>query len=403
MTLLTSIWNAPRFSRRKIRQQVRRPRKILFLQCTNAGNYPPIINAAKIFASNGWRVTILSSPSIETLDLGVGKHAGLIHLITRVRPTSQVQPLEYLNYILASIRLALRLRPNVIYASDPLGALPALSASKVSGAQIVYHEHDSPAPGSLRPFIAHMRARVARVSRVIIFPNEARSRIAKEELCFSDEELHIVWNLPRLGELPIVKSKPESPLIVYYHGHITPDRLPESVVGALHRFQGRIRLVIVGYEAPSAPGYIERIVSIGKLHNGPDLVRYAGQFARENLLDQATCAHVGLALMPFFSTNVNMCHITGASNKAFDYMAAGLALLVSDLPEWHEIFVKPGFAIACACHSEESLAAALGWFLDNVNERRSMAARNRAKIEKDWNYDTGFGGVLASLEAASSE
>src|SRR5262249_24807343 len=151
-------------------------------------------------------------------------------------------------YISASIRHALRLRPNVIYASDPLGALPALSASKVSGAHIVYHEHDSPAPGSLRPLIAHMRVRVARVSQVIVFPNEARSRIAREELGFCEDGLHIVWNLPRLGELPSLKPKPEAPLIVYYHGTISPERLPEGVVRALHRFQGRIRLLIVGYE-----------------------------------------------------------------------------------------------------------------------------------------------------------
>ena len=33
--------------------------------------------------------------------------------------------------------------------------------------------------------------------------------------------------------------------------------------------------------------------------------------------------------------------------EIFDYMAAGLALLVSDLADWREMFVARGFARAC--------------------------------------------------------
>ena len=54
---------------------------------------------------------------------------------------------------------------------------------------------------------------------------------------------------------------------------------------------------------------------------------------------EAARAHVGLALMPLNSNDLNMRHMTGASNKPFDYMAAGLALLVSDLPDWRQMFV----------------------------------------------------------------
>ena len=51
--------------------------------------------------------------------------------------------------------------------------------------------------------------------------------------------------------------------------------------------------------------------------------------------------------MPRTSDDMNMLNMTGASNKAFDYMAAGLTLLVSDLPDWHAMFVAPGFGRAC--------------------------------------------------------
>jgi glycosyltransferase involved in cell wall biosynthesis len=244
-----------------------------------------------------------------------------------------------------------------------------------------------------------MRIEMARVARLIIFPNAARSSFAREELGFAADRLYIVWNLPRLDELPMLPPKPEKPLVIYYHGSITPERLPETIVDAVKRLHGRARLVIAGYEAPGAPGYIARLLDLGRLADDTQLVRYAGQYdTRENLLREAACAHVGLALMPSVSTDINMRHMTGASNKAFDYMAAGLALLVSDLPEWDKMFLANGFAVSCDPTDPDSVSKALRWFMDHPAERRSMAARARAKIEEEWNYDTAFAPVTDALE-----
>ena len=94
-------------------------------------------------------------------------------------------------------------------------------------------------------------------------------------------------------------------------------------------------------------------------------------------------------------------HMAGASNKPFDYMAAGLALLVSDLPDWTRMFVEPGFGLACDPADADSISSALGWFIDHPEERRAMAARGRDKIETEWNYDTQFRAVLKFLESTS--
>jgi len=101
--------------------------------------------------------------------------------------------------------------------------------------------------------------------------------------------------------------------------------------------------------------------------------------------------------MPGKTDDVNLRHMTGASNKPFDYMAAGLALLVSDLPDWRDMFVRPGYARPCDPADPNSVAAALRWFLDHPHERRAMAARARARIEAEWNYETAFAPVLAAL------
>jgi glycosyltransferase involved in cell wall biosynthesis len=254
----------------------------------------------------------------------------------------------------------------------------------------------------LRPMLARSRAAATRSARLIVFPNDQRARVAQSELRFSDSQLHIVWNVPRRAELASPAAPAETPLIVYYHGSITPERLPETVALAVRRLAGQARLRIAGYEAPSARGYVKYLVGsdAGAATNNP--IEYIGMVPlRADLLAEAARAHVGLALMPCQSSDLNMRFMTGASNKPFDYMAQGLALLVSDLADWKTMFVDPGFGVACTPTDVDSLLAALGWFIDHPEARKAMGARAMKKIETEWNYDTQFRAIVESLESSN--
>jgi glycosyltransferase involved in cell wall biosynthesis len=373
-------------------------RRVLFVQATNPGAYPPLIHASTLMANAGWEVTFLSAP-IAGNRLAMPSHPRVTVRAVRVRPSHAISKLNYALYATAAARLALRLRPDVVYASDPLGAGPGLLAARLAGATLVYHEHDSPPPGMLHPVLALSRAAAARAARLIVFPNEGRAHFAQSELRFSNSRLQIVWNVPRRAELASSAAPAEPPLIVYYHGSITPERLPETVVFAVRRMASRVRLRIGGYEAPSARGYVRHLVGNDTGAGADNPVEYIGMVSRADLLIGAARTHVGLALMPCQSSDPNMSFMIGASNKAFDYMAAGLALLVSDLPDWKTMFVDSGFGLACDPTDVDSLSAALGWFIDHPEERKAMAARARNKIEAEWNYDTQFRAVLESLES----
>jgi hypothetical protein len=78
-------------------------------------------------------------------------------------------------------------------------------------------------------------------------------------------------------------------------------------------------------------------------------------------------------------------------------MAAGLALLVPDLPDWIRMFVEPGFARGVDPVSADSIAAALEWFVNHSTQRQAMGARARTKIEVEWNYDTAFAPLLGAM------
>lgn len=369
----------------------------MFVQATEAAYLPPVINAAMLMAEAGWTVNVVTAPLAEA-GLAFPEHPRIAVDRLPARPTHVMTKFDYLRYTARVLRLARNIRPDVIYASDPLGAGPGLLAARATGARLVYHEHDSPAPDGTRLMPRRMRAAAARRADIVIFPNRDRAELARSEIGFAAERLRIVWNVPRRGEMPPRHhERPEQPMIVYYHGHISPTLLPESLVGAIQRFQGAIRLDVLGYEVSSAGGYLDRLQRTAMAADGQPLVRYLGVASRDALLARAAQAHLGVALMPASSSDVNLRYLAGASNKVFDYMAAGLPVLVSDLPEWRRLVAQPGFAHTCDPTSVDSIAAGLRWFHGNPLGRREMGARNRAKISIDWNYDTAFAPVMDLL------
>ena len=367
--------------------------RVLFVQATEAGGYPPIIHASSLFAAAGAKVVILNAP-VAGYDLTLPSVPGVLVRDIAVRPAHLMPKFSYLRYVCAAAQLAATFRPTVVYASDPLGAGPGLLAARLANATLVYHEHDTPKPGALDPRIARLRKAAARKAPFVIFPNAERARLAQAELGFRDEQLHVVWNVPRRTELPDLPPVHGSKLTALYHGSITPERLPESIIAAIAECGMQLRLI--GYEVQGAKGYVSRLLETGRRF-GQNVVDYLGQFSRDRLLAEAARADVGLALLPLNPDDVNLKYMLGASNKVFDYMASGLALLVPELPDWVGSFVHPGYGRSCNPADMRSLVAQLGWFAANPDQRRSMGAKGRAKIESQWNYEKAFAPVLDRL------
>jgi hypothetical protein len=89
-----------------------------------------------------------------------------------------------------------------------------------------------------------------------------------------------------------------------------------------------------------------------------------------------------------------MRHMTGASNKVFEYLSYGMAPLVSDLPDWRRTFVDPGYAFACDPTDASSIAGQLRWAADQRDLVHDIGARGWNRLTADWNYETQFAPVL---------
>lgn len=376
-------------------------KKILFIQVTEPAAYPPLINAALVASDFGWRSTFLSSPNVSSkLCLPSSKYLSEIKLKPRHR--QNVQALDYFKYCWASMKAAWRLKPKIIYVSDPLGAFPGLVAAFFCHSQIVYHEHDSPKRQSDLHWLFRM-ARRAILERcdACIFPNEARALLAELDLGVPIERLKVIWNAPRVSELPRVMSKTKGSnesFVLYYHGSISRDRLPRALIEAVVHFKGRLKFWIAGYETESGKGLIEEFQAAINEGTGSDTFRYLGTIKyREELLMASSQADFGLAIVPERSNDANLDNMVGASNKVFDYMATGVIPLVSNLPDWNSTYIQPGYAIGVNPASASSLIGAIENLMQDGTFRSSLIEKNRDKIVNDWNYEKIFGGAMVSI------
>ena len=380
----------------------RRPARVLYVQYTNPGAYPPVDHSAELLAEAGFEVLVLGTRRADD-PLELSSHPRVRVATLPHEPPGWRQKLHYARFAAWALLWTLRWRPQWVYASDPPSCPVALLAGGLPGVRVLYHEHDSPAVSDAGRVIARtvpdkviMRARqaLARRCELVVLPNEARA--ATYARTTGRDRVLTVWNTPLRREVAAA-ARPDtssSRLRVLYHGSIVPARLPLAVIDAIATLPAGVTLDIAGYETIGHPGYTDALLARARQLGIAERVRLHGALRRGDLMRLCATCDVGLALLPADSADVNERAMVGASNKPFDYMASGLALLVPALPEWLGTYVEPGFGLACDPASVGSLAAALRWCLEHSAERLAMGVRGRQKILGEWNYERCFAPVL---------
>lgn len=379
-----------------------KPGRILYLQYTNPAAYPPLQHSSRILADSGWDVLFLGAGAVGSNALDFPQHERVRVLRTQFCPAGMRQKLHYLRYVFWSWWWSLRWRPSWIYASDPLSTPAAWLAAVLPGVGVVYHEHDSPPAEKRTPFmrlVSAFRKRVAQKAEIVVLPNTERTITFIRDTELAPDKVRCVWNCPaREDATPKPNNDEAEDLWLLFHGSIVPDRLPMSVLDAMARLPAKVKLRVIGYETVGSRGYVARFVKKVEALGLAARFHYIGAIElRADLLSWGRRSHVGLALMPKNSPDLNMQHMTGASNKPFDYLACGCPLLVSDLPDWEKMFVDNGVALSCNPEDPESIAAAILWYCEQKAERVAMGECGRRRILSEWNYEKQFSPILARL------
>lgn len=371
---------------------------IVYIQYNNPAAYPPLLHSSKLMASNGNEVIFLASSCFGTEKLEVSPQEGISLKRIPSFGSGILLKINYLVFVVWCVIFCFLNRPKCIYASDLLACLPAFIIKKMCNTFTIYHEHDTPTVENTEALtykiLNRWRKNLARVADLCILPQDERLESFIRE---TERRKHsiCVWNCPLKDE--VVPMRPEikstEAVSFYYHGCINPQRIPLTTIDALANSGSNSTLTIVGYETIGSIGYVDEI-KVRALKLGVDKrVFFPGPLSRGEIFDYAKKSHVGLAFMPAVSNDINMLKMVGASNKAFDYLAAGMALLVSDLADWQSFYVSAGYAIACNPSDLHDLSRAMRWCVEHPSEVYAMGDAGRRRIIEDWNYEKLFGKV----------
>jgi glycosyltransferase involved in cell wall biosynthesis len=376
----------------------REPR-ILYIQYTNPAAYPPLEHSSRFLAAMGWRVVFLGVriPQTDRIELAPNPRIAVHHLGSI--GTGWRQRLHYVTYAAWVLVWTLLWRPRLIYASDPLVCPIVLLLSFIPGLAVVYHEHDSPQPPTNTSVRERLKSRarraLARRAWLRVLPNETRAVHFRSSVVDREPTL-CVWNCPRRDEVgPPRLDQPGGALRVLYHGSIVPSRLPLHLLQALRGLP--VTLEVIGYETQGHFGYVQELLRYARSLGVADRVQVRPAMRRHELMVLSRTADIGLSFMPAIPDDQNLRWMAGASNKPFDYLAAGMAVLVSDLPEWRRMYVDPGYGLACRAEDPHDVASAFRWLVDHPVELRAMGERGRQRIVTDWNYETQFAPVIEWL------
>jgi glycosyltransferase involved in cell wall biosynthesis len=375
--------------------------RVLYVQYTNPGAYPPLVRGASLLAESGAEVLMLGTRVRDTDALNMRPTRGIEVRLADQPPEGWRLKTHYGRYAAWVAKEAAAWKPDWIYASDLLSAPIALALSTLTRARILYHEHDAPSderPSWIIKRYLGTRRRLVRDADLVVTPNADRS--ARLAALGGGREVLTVWNCPRRPARRPPKelmAQAGDVLRVVYRGSVNPERLPLAAIEAVARADMPATLDVVGYETTGSRGYLATLADhAGRMGVG-NRVRVLGTISEDELAVICEQCDIGLALMPMASSDENMRHMAGASNKAFEYLSCGVTPLVSDLPDWRRMFVDEGCALACNPTDVESIAAALRWAAGHREVVREMAARGWERLRLDWNYESQFTPVLDAM------
>lgn len=167
---------------------------------------------------------------------------------------------------------------------------------------------------------------------------------------------------------------------VLYHGIVVPNRGLEAAIESVPAWRPEFTLTIRG---PGNPEYLsslrERIAAL-RLEAR---VTLAPPVAMTELVRAATAFDVGLFSLPGHSLH----NMHALANKFFEYVMAGLALCVTDLPEMASLVARYRLGVLIARAQPASIAAAINQLdRDAINEYKQNALT--AARELSWDRES---------------
>ncbi len=165
---------------------------------------------------------------------------------------------------------------------------------------------------------------------------------------------------------------------VIYAGGITAIRGIREMVSAMALIPKKFsaKLLLLGeFSTLSLKTEVEQLP-------GWESVEFLGWQSRSELVQYLAQARVGLVIF-----HPERDHLAALPNKLFEYMAAGLPIVVSDFPLWREIIKDIGCGLLVNPLNPQEIAQAIQYLLENPELAAAMGQRVQAAVRTQYNWE----------------
>lgn len=276
--------------------------------------------------------------------------------------------------------------PAIVFIREPDIAERAVPVARSLGLPVLIEVHrgnlfaSEPAGGPAAP----LSQRLSDVERELAF-----YRVASGIVCLTDAHRRVL--VSHGVETPITvipdgvamlderqPSDSARDLDVIYTGQLYPWKGVEAAIAAMEFLPGRVLTVVGGNDAAQLKAHWDKARSLGL----GERVRFVGQVPAAEVSRYLVRARV--AVLPLPSSSVKARHFTSPL-KLFEYMAAGTAIVASDLPSVREVLRDGQNALLVAPDSPRALAEAVARLLGDPALAGSLAqAARRDAAQYSW-------------------
>lgn len=281
-------------------------------------------------------------------------------------------------------------QPDIIHANDLNALIPAYMASRRLRCKLVYDSHEinvenytTEGRSSIANFMkAVEQYLVKRVDLMVCVSHAAADYFAST---YGIPKPMVVTNCSLRKETLTEEPPKHSGFEVINHGQFYPGRGYEEMIEAAELVKkfSDIRICIRGF------GRLEESMREQVKKNKVDNFIFYPPVHVEQLIPEAGHSHVGVAITKPVCLNFKL----SVSNKLFEYAAAGLPVIMSDIPEHRYLNDKYHFGLILPDNSPQSLAdAVLQLYLDH--ELYKQLAANAKCMSQEVNWENEFARLI---------
>lgn len=298
-----------------------------------------------------------------------------------------------MDFYVGGIRLVLRQRPVLVHCNDHNTMWIGVAAKLLGGSRVLYDAHelwpDRNGRWEWRPWLLATEALFTRIADEVVVaspgfvkPMTRRYRIA---------EPAVVRNVPAQARPTSIPQPPESDHVAVYVGALLLGRGLEQAIDAVALVPD-LRLRVIGHGG--ADSTVDALLSRARAVGISDRLEILPPVPPDQVVASLAGASVGLSLFQ----PVCLSHELTLPNKLFEYVAAGVPILSSDMALSAEFVRRHG--VGEVVPASDPVAIARGIVRLLAPDRAPALRRNLAATAREYNWERERSSLIAAYRSA---